>query len=264
MKNKTVIRRPNQAGEFTTIHHSILYDTRLSALELRIFMSILSDADHFNLTQTLLINRFGIDKKTLQKAFLTLEKCGYLRRRELKRGHYYTVSEYGNLSKKDETTPELVQQQIEPTAKEQLPVEKAVTNPINLADYNDLIVSLLPSHVTDDNIMDVMSYLLDAIGDGRLIKPEQMNKSNLEKIINKVIPINNTNEKIKRITEICDTYAGGKQITIANKKEITSKVIKYFIENSHLEPTEKAIRSRILMYKTSYTSSGYLDQKYQN
>ena len=264
MKNKTVIRRPNQAGEFTTIHNSILNDTRLSAIEFRILLSILSDADTFNLSHQLIINRFKVDKKTVQKAFKTFENCGYIRRTELKRGHYYTISEYGNLTPKEiEVVCEPAEETIELTEIEPLPI-KAVTEQLDIADYIELITSLLPSYATDDNLTNLMLYLTDAIENRRLTKAEQMNEDNIRKIISKVIPAPNVSESIKYIHDVCDTHAGGKQITIGNKKEITSKVVKYFSDNKHLEITEKAIKSRILLYKTSYTSAGHLDQKYQN
>lgn len=265
MKNKTVIRRPNKPGEFTTIHNSILLDTRLSALELRILIIILSDADNFNLTQNLILNRLGIEKKTLQKAFKGLESCGYLRRTVLPRGHYYTISEYGNLIKKDETTPEEIQEEIqEPIAVEQAPVAEITAQPIDLADYFGMIESLLPSHATDENLDDIMVHLVEAVNDGSLSDPKQMTEANLKKIISKFSPIPSMTEVTKYITMLCETHAGGRQITNANKAEITAKVKKYFKDNLHVEPNEFEIRKRIRMYKTSYSSSGHLDQRYQS
>ena len=264
MKNKTVIRRPNKPGEFTTIHNSILLDTRLSALELRILIIILCDADNFNLTQNLILNRLGIDKKTLQKAFKGLEVCGYLRRTELPRGHYYTISEYGNL-KKGEAASEEVQVEIqEPIAAEQLPVAEITAQPIDLADYFGIIESLLPSHATDENVDDIMVHLVEAVSEGRLSDPKQMTEANLKMIINKFIPIPSTTEVTKYITMLCEIHGDGRQITNANKATITAKVNKYFKDNLHVEPNEIEIRKIIRMYKTSYTSSGHLDQRYQN
>lgn len=100
MKNKNVIRKKLENGKFTTIHNSILFDTRLTPNAFRLMTAILSDSDtHFNLSQTLYCNRLGIAKQTFFNAVANLEECGYLRKtptgiKDLKN---YTLSEYGNL-----------------------------------------------------------------------------------------------------------------------------------------------------------------------
>ena len=101
MKNKNVIRKKLENGKFTTIHNSILFDTRLSPNALRLLLAILSDSDtNFNLSQTLYCNRLGITKKTFLNAIAKLEECGYLRKTstEIKNLYNYTISEYGNLN----------------------------------------------------------------------------------------------------------------------------------------------------------------------
>ena len=105
MKNKTVIRKKLVNGEFTTIHNSILFDTRLTPNAFRLMTAILSDSDtHFNLSQTLYCKRLGIAKKTFFNAVAKLEECGYLRKTstDIKNFNFYTLSEYGNLG--DKTT----------------------------------------------------------------------------------------------------------------------------------------------------------------
>lgn len=102
MKNKNVIRKKLENGKFTTIHNSILFDTRLTPNAFRLMTAILSDSDtHFNLSQTLYCKRLGIAKQTFFNALDNLEECGYLRKaptgiKDLKN---YTLSEYGNLNK---------------------------------------------------------------------------------------------------------------------------------------------------------------------
>ena len=120
--------------------------------------------------------------------------------------------------------------------------------------------------ISNDELLTLLSYLNKAIKEGRLTSPNQMTKSNLKKVVEKFIPRSQTSSKdIGRfISELCDMHAGGRGITIGNKKEITNKVVKYFTENTHLEVNEKAVRGRILFYKTSYTNHGMLDQRYQN
>jgi hypothetical protein len=111
MKNKNVIRKKLENGKFTTIHNSILFDTRLTPNAFRLMTAILSDSDtHFNLSQTLYCKRLKIAKQTFFNAVANLEECGYLRKtptgiKDLKN---YTLSEYGNLNKADDSTESIV------------------------------------------------------------------------------------------------------------------------------------------------------------
>lgn len=126
MINKKVIRRPIEKGKFTTIQHSILKDKRLSSDDKIILTSILADADNFNVTHELLLNRFDLSENTLRKIFKNLEQCGYLKRTKMKRGNYYTISEFGNLngtttdSKTETVVPPTVYEEEPPPNKEQL------------------------------------------------------------------------------------------------------------------------------------------------
>ena len=102
MKNKNVIRKKLENGKFTTIHNSILFDTRLTPTAFRLMTAILSDSDtQFNLSQTLYCKRLGIAKQTFFNAVANLEKCGYLRKTltGVKNTYNYTLSEFGNLNK---------------------------------------------------------------------------------------------------------------------------------------------------------------------
>lgn len=96
--NKKVIRRDLEKSQFTIVHHSILYDKRLSPNALRILISLLADAENFNASYKLLENRFDISNKTVKAAFKNLEECGYVKRTKLARGFHYTISEFGNLN----------------------------------------------------------------------------------------------------------------------------------------------------------------------
>lgn len=99
MKNKNVIRKKLENGKFTTIHNSILFDTRLTPTAFRLMTAILSDSDtHFNLSQTLYCKRLKIAKQTFFNAVANLEECGYLKKTStgVKNTYNYTLSEYGN------------------------------------------------------------------------------------------------------------------------------------------------------------------------
>lgn len=120
MTNKTVIRKQPEAGKFTTIHNSILLDTRLSSTAFRLLTMILSDSDtKFKLSQTLYCKRLDITKPTFFSAIDNLEETGYLKKTEIdpektKRKLYsYTISEFGNLKPKEKVTEKATEQPIE-------------------------------------------------------------------------------------------------------------------------------------------------------
>lgn len=134
MTNKTVIRKEKKTSEFTTIHNSILNDSRLTPTAFRLLVSILSDSDTFKLSQSLYKDRLGIkENRTFLKAIANLEQCGYLKKTEVakdvfipnikkansdKKVYHYTISEYGNL--KSESQPELAVQPETDTEKVEL------------------------------------------------------------------------------------------------------------------------------------------------
>lgn len=84
---------------FTTIPHRIINDKRLSTDTRLLLISILSDADNFDISRTGLMNRLGLSEYKLDKAFNQLIEHGYLKKTK-KYGQYYhyTISEYGNLN----------------------------------------------------------------------------------------------------------------------------------------------------------------------
>jgi DNA-binding MarR family transcriptional regulator len=100
--NKNIIRKELVSGKFTTIHHSILFDTNLTPTAFKVLSVILSDSDtNFNVTQGALIKRLKMHKDTIKAALENLEKCGYLRRvvpKFTKRGHFYIIDEASRLN----------------------------------------------------------------------------------------------------------------------------------------------------------------------
>lgn len=260
--NKKVVRKTAEAGKFTQVHHSILLDSRLSGTDFRILTLILSDADWFNLTRDSIIDRLKLNKKTVQASFVNLEKLGYIKRTPLAKGFYYTISEYGNLS----SSQDVIEVKAEVTI-----LEEKRKDELDLIKYFDVILSSLPIGHTDKELGVFMAYLADAVANDKLTSSSQMTFDNLSKISKKLFPTplpapivtNNSTTKTKFITEICNEFAGGKAVTIANKAEITKKVIKYF-EAYDGDITEKLVKARILSIKGAYTSTGHLDQRYQN
>lgn len=103
-KNKTVHRKVNKNGTFTTINYTILRDKRLKPNAKLLLIEILSDTDKFKFSETLYMNRMRIAKKTLYRAIDNLETCGYLKKTKIKNTdyNYYTISEFGNLNSNED------------------------------------------------------------------------------------------------------------------------------------------------------------------
>lgn len=103
--NKHVIRKELEKGKFTTVHHSILFNTNITPIAFRVFTIVLSDSDtNFNVSQTALAKRLKVHKETIKGALENLEEFGYLRRvipKYSKRGHYYIIDEAGRLNNKN-------------------------------------------------------------------------------------------------------------------------------------------------------------------
>ena len=111
MNNKK-IRTKKKSGSFVTIDNKIILDKNLSSNAKILLISILSDSDSFELSQSLYCKRLGWEKNQFTRAIEQLEKSGYVKRTKLesdkaiagklKKGsnrilYFYTVSEYGNL-----------------------------------------------------------------------------------------------------------------------------------------------------------------------
>lgn len=166
MTNKTVIRKENLSGQFTTIHNSILLDKRLTPIAFRLLTMILSDSDtKFNLSQTLYVNRLGITKQTFFDALVNLEECGYLRKVDINRDkatkkivYHYTISEFGNLNPKEKELElsllENVVVEESAEVKEILLPEQEIATDVN--EYLLSIVNLLENAEVADFILNMI------------------------------------------------------------------------------------------------------------
>ena len=152
MKNKTVIRKTNVNGQFTTIHHSILRDKRLTPNGFSLLVNILSDSDeNFKLSPTVYCNRLGITKKTFLSAITNLEECGYLKREESKvdkSKNHYLVSEFGNLNPNHETDANTEPKQSSSTQTEITEESSMLPEGVN-QEFYDYMVSIID--LTDDS-----------------------------------------------------------------------------------------------------------------
>jgi predicted transcriptional regulator len=271
MTSQKIIRRELVTGQFTTIHHSILFDNRLSQTAFRVLTIILSNSDNFKINRNYFIKTLGVDKKTIQSAFKNLEACGYMKRTELKRGYNYTISEFGNLNSgaslqtADSGQPELVAEpkkiKEEPAIEVQLPI-------LTVGEILNDVTAALPPVYTDNQLVDILTYLNTAIDEGRLTSKEQLTSNNLKKIIGKFIKQemssidrNAVLVQIKSFVEECATH---KQITISTKKIIVDKVMSWVEEQDLTTITDSQVKNKVYTVKSGYISYGHLDQKYQN
>jgi DNA-binding MarR family transcriptional regulator len=144
MKNKTVIRKENVKGQFTTVHHSILKDKRLSPNGFRLLVNILSDSDeNFKLSPTVYCNRLGITKTTFLNAVINLENCGYLKRevsKVNKSKKHYTVSEFGNLKKEQSESD--INESENPIEHEEASLENVIEYSDEFLDYVNTLAKL--------------------------------------------------------------------------------------------------------------------------
>ncbi|MFD1294673.1 hypothetical protein ACFQ5N_12585 [Lutibacter holmesii] len=81
-------------------------------------IEILSDSDRFTFSETLFMNRMGIGAKAYRASIKLLVECGYIRKSKIGNSNknFYTISEYGNLNKKEIITNEA--QSGEPTSQQ--------------------------------------------------------------------------------------------------------------------------------------------------
>ena len=181
-KNKKVIKKDLTKSKFTTVHHSILYDQRLSANALRILISLLADAENFNASYKLFENRFNISNKTVKAAFKNLEECGYVKRTKLPRGFHYTISEFGNLNptKVEEVTETITTKEIDVQLEEKIQQQKDLLqeylSKINAYLENDYIQNfmfdLASSHTDSTGLIDFYAFRNKAEKELKSIKKE--------------------------------------------------------------------------------------------
>lgn len=169
MSNKRVIRKDRIGGEFTTVQLSILHDKRITSNAFRVLYSILSDKDSYKLTQKLIIKRFGFHKDTVKSAFENLEDCGYMRRVDQPRGHFYIISEFGNLN--TDSGEAKVVEQSEPTSNDSTLKEKIKKNTalfiayseeinqyLQLPNVMEIYNELYKKHISYDDLLDFYAF----------------------------------------------------------------------------------------------------------
>ena len=166
MKNKTVIRKKLEKGNYTTIQYSILKDIRLSANGFRLLVNILADSDdNFDLSPTVYCKRLNITKITFLNAIKNLVECGYVKKDISKINsskNHYILSEFGNLKQhqgetiesNSDTTIKLKDAK-EPVIQTQVRTKEFddyLKSILDLADYKDFEILLMDKWIGELNI----------------------------------------------------------------------------------------------------------------
>lgn len=138
--NKTVLRREQKSGEFTTVNYKLLRDKRITSTAKLLMIEILSDSDGFRFSEQLYINRLNISKSTYYRAINNLIKHGYIRKKKILKTkyNYYTVSEFGNLNSKQEDLPNDSSESVKTTSEK--PKEK---NKLSNEEFQTKVLSFL-------------------------------------------------------------------------------------------------------------------------
>ena len=166
MKNKTVIRKKLEKGNYTTIQYSILKDIRLSANGFRLLVNILADSDdNFDLSPTVYCKRLNITKVTFFYFIKNLVECGYVKKDISKINsskNHYILSEFGNLKQhqgetiesNSDTTIKLKDAK-EPVIQAQVRTKEFddyLKSILDLADYKDFEILLMDKWIGELNI----------------------------------------------------------------------------------------------------------------
>ena len=98
LPNKKVIRREYHPSNI----NKITRDNNLTSNSKILLIEILSDRDDWDLSRKNYLKRLEWAPKTFNDAIVNLEENGYIRRTKIlnTRYYFYTISEYGNLTKK--------------------------------------------------------------------------------------------------------------------------------------------------------------------
>lgn len=255
MKNKNVIRKERNENNLQlfvrSIPKSIIEDKNLSGNALRLILSILGDNDEtFNLSETTYCNRLNWSVTTFYRAIEDLIKCGYIKRTEIgkdksiprvkkagsnKKVYFYTVSEFGNLTSKEEKPSIEIEKQ-----------EEVITYVLIANKFNEVIKTL--DYFIDIDLL--TSYLQNSYNENKIISLDQLSYENILKVINKykVKEVELKKVSKERIKELLDERS--KKLTKKDYDSILIRILKRVDEKPTM--TESEISSKIETFKTEY------------
>ncbi|MBW1656644.1 helix-turn-helix domain-containing protein [Flavobacterium quisquiliarum] len=281
--------KERQAGTFSLVSNTILYNKKLTHFDKLLIISILSDDDSYIFNVMTYANRFGCSDDTIGKSIKRLKKAGYIIQTKVdKRFNMWTykISEYGNLNKESVETTELEAPEVENTydPSEQIPSTEHISLPLDgsilavesdvkplvLKDYANIIFDEIDKSIRQDKYVDIencIEYFKTAIANGTLKSADQLNIENINLIIKKFIINEPVQVAPSRITEaecvkiIENKMTGG---TVNQRKDTHKKVLQWFIDAQHNKTHDEIEAKTFTTHHNSKTAGRVIDQKYND
>jgi len=255
--NRTVIRKENTKGNFTTVHNSILKDNRLSGNAFKLLVCILSNSDDFAFSPKYYQNETGLSESTYLRTMKELVEFGYAKVYKINEKaniNHYMFSEFGNLNNNTEESkanPEVTQNNPEVTQ----------NNPelCTLFDIEELKIDIRMNSIFQELTNQGYTVDYNTVLDLILTK---LTKSDLEKIddikLKKImIKYSTKPEKItdKEIKEM--VIAKGEGLTKIAIEGLTTRVIQRYNDNPQWvkEDISQCILRNISTFKKPITSN---------
>jgi|GEM_PF-6096735 len=281
--------KERQAGTFSLVSNTILYNKNLTHFDKLLLISILSDNDTYIFNVMTYANRFGCSDDTIGKSIKRLKKAGYIKQtKETNRFNMWTykISEYGNLNNESKKTPELKAPVVENTfhPSEQIASTEHINTPIHdstltvesdvkpldLKDYADVIFDQIDKSIMDDKYVDSAScieYFKTAIANGTLKSADQLTVENINLIIKRFIinepeqvaPAKLTEAECVKIIE--NKMTGG---TLNQRKDTHKKVLQWFIHANYNKTQQEIEAQTFKTHNDSKTAGRVIDQKYND
>lgn len=281
--------KERQAGTFSLVANTILYNKNLTHFDKLLLISILSDDDTYIFNVMTYANRFGCSDDTIGKSIKRLKKAGYIiQTKENKRFNMWTykISEYGNLNKESVETTELEALAVENTydPSEQITPMEHISNPIkdsaltvesdvkplDLKDYADIIFDEIDKSIINDKYVDTkncIEYFRTSIANGTLKSADQLNVENINLIIKRFVINEPVQVSPSRITEaecvkiIENKMTGG---TVNQRKDTHKKVLQWFIDAQHNKTHDEIEAKTFRTHHIIKTTGRVIDQKYND
>ena len=260
-KYNTIIRIPTNNGNFATITNSVIYNQNLSVDAKLLLIAILNKSDNWDINLEFYAKKFGFPIKRITKAISNLINNGYVSRKRKGKLYIYKVSEYGNLTSKEETFEVTVNKLIEePVIAEALP-QPVVQTEIKLEQTEDEIptpeqINLIQDELKvlfhQEKIDEVGEKIAEFISNGQLTATN----FNIEKI-KRFIAKQKLQYQTEAINHAKKYDAENPKGTIAQQKAITSKLMTWLTEliDTGYIPTKKEITDQHQRLRNTITTA---------
>jgi hypothetical protein len=268
--NRTVYRKENTKGNFTTVHNSILKDTRLSGNAFKLLVCILSNSDDFAFSPKYYQNETGLSESTYLRTMKELIECGYAKVYKINEKaniNHYMFSEFGNF--KNETDDKNQEPKANPEVTQNNP-ELCSFDDIEKFGYDKIINSIVTDLFNkgyDVNIEKIFDMFLTKVTKEQIEKG--IDKTKLEKAIIQKCSTKPEVEKIseekiseEEIKQMVSTRVGS--LTKKDTETVLNKILNRYKENPSI--TKKEIGNKITSFVSEIKNNKLQSQNqfYQN